>query len=366
MILALVLYFLDLAKAFDSVSHEILLRKMHHYGIRGKALELFKSYLSSRSQYVKLNASKSSLMGIEFGVPQGSILGPLLFLLFINDLPNASKFYIKLFADDTFLCAQDKDFSNLEREVNIELDKVFVWLASNRLTLNYKKSKFMIVTNKQVPEMSIKINDVSLERCTSYKYLGMVMDEKLKWNFHIDYISKKISKGCGALAKLRNCVSMNVLKNVYHALVHSYLRYGILIWGHAAQSILDPIQVLANRAIRIMTNAPFGNVDLKSVYQELKILEVSRICLLETGKFEFKSKNKLLPTSIGNYFESQEIQHTYGLRSITRGGPPRFFSHTKIGEKSLQYIVRKFGITCHPILNQVSLSISSKKDIKHF
>ena len=87
-----------------------------------------------------------------------------------------------------------------------------------------------------------------------------------------------------------------------------------------------------------MTNAPFGNVDLKSVYQELKILEVPRICLLETGKFEFKSKNNLLPTSIGNYFESQEIKHNYGLRSVTRGGPPRFFSHTKIGENSLQYI----------------------------
>ena len=125
---------------------------------------------------------------------------------------------------------------------------------------------------------------------------------------------------------------------MYHALVHSYLRYGIHIWGHAAQSILSPIQVLANRAIRIMTYAPFGNVDLKSVYQELKILEVPRICLLETGKFEFKSKNNLLPISIGNYFENQEIHHTYGLRSRTRGDSPRFFSRTKTGKKSLQYI----------------------------
>ena len=163
--------FLDLAKAFDSVSHEILLRKMHHYGIRGKALELFRSYLSSRSQYIKLNGCKSSLMGIEFGVPKGSILGPLLFLIFIiNDLPNTSKFYIKLFADDTFLCAQNKDFSKLENEVNLELEKVFVWLASNKLTLNTEKSKYMIVTKKlDVPEMSIKINDTSLKRCDSYK-----------------------------------------------------------------------------------------------------------------------------------------------------------------------------------------------------
>ena len=135
--------FLDLAKAFDSVSLEILLRKLHYYGVRGKALELFKSYLSCRSQFVKLNGVKSSLARVEFGVPQGSILGPLLFLIFINDLPNASKFYIKLFADDTFLCAQNKDFADLERDVNTELDKVFIWLASNKLTLN--TDKLMII-----------------------------------------------------------------------------------------------------------------------------------------------------------------------------------------------------------------------------
>ena len=155
-----------------------------------------------------MNGVKSSLAGIDFGVPQGSILGPLLFLIFINDLPNASNFYIKLFADDTFLCAQNKDFSVLEREVNIELDKVFIWLASNKLTLN---------------------------------------------------------TDCGALTKLRNCVSIDVLKNVYHALVHSYLRYGILVWGHAAPSVLKPLEILANEAIRIITFVPFVAVDLKPV-----------------------------------------------------------------------------------------------------
>ena len=135
-------------------------------------LELLRSYLSSRSQFVKLNGVKSSLAGIEFGVPQGSILGPLLFLIFINDLPNASNFYIKLFADDTFLCTQNKDISLLQNEVNAELEKVFIWLASNKLTLNMKKSKFMMVTNKNIPEFYVKINEHLLENCKSYKYLG--------------------------------------------------------------------------------------------------------------------------------------------------------------------------------------------------
>ena len=172
--------FLDLAKAFDSVSHQILLRKLHCYGIRGKALELFKSYLSSRTQFVKLpNGIESSLISVEFGVPQGSILGPLLFLLFINDLPCATKLYVKLFADDTFLCAQNKNFSLLQKEVNSELEKVFIWLASNKLTLNTKKSKFMLITNKRtIPNFCVKVNDTPLECCKSYKYLGVIIDDK--------------------------------------------------------------------------------------------------------------------------------------------------------------------------------------------
>ena len=174
-------------------------------------------------------------------------------------MPNASNFYIKLFADDTFLCAQNKDFAALEREVNVELDKVFIWLVSNKLTLNTVKSKFMVVTNKKsIPKLSIKVNDIPLKTCDSYKYLGVTIDKNLDWKSHVKYISTKIFKACGALAKIRNCVRIDVLKNVYHALVHSYLLYGILVWGHAAPSVLKPLEILANKAIRIMTYAPFG------------------------------------------------------------------------------------------------------------
>ena len=198
---------------------------------------------------VKVNNVKSSLLEIEFGVPQGSILGPLLFSIFINDLPDATNFYVKLFADDTFLCAQNNTFFALENEVNIELEKVFIWLASNKLTLNYDKSKFMIVSkNTDIPNLTVKVNGVSLKKCDSYKYLFffLYIDKDLNWTAHNKYISKKISKGCGALAKIRNCVDIEVLKNVYHALIYSYLRYGIFIWGSESKTNMKPLQVLIN------------------------------------------------------------------------------------------------------------------------
>ena len=159
--------FLDLAKAFDSVDHETLLRKLPKYGIKDSALSLFRSYLTARSQFVKLGTTESTILSVDFGVPQGSILGPLLFIIFINDLPNATKLFTKLFADDTFLCAENSDVELLVSEVNSELENVYQWLAANKLSLNISKTKYMLVTNKKIKSFkpSIVINGKCLEEC---------------------------------------------------------------------------------------------------------------------------------------------------------------------------------------------------------
>ena len=329
--------FLDLAKAFDSVSHDILLKKLYKYGIRGNALRLFTSYLEGRSQFVSLNDTESILEEIYFGVPQGSILGPLLFLIYINDLPNATNFFIKLYADDTFLCSQNENAKALESEVNFEIGRVYKWLASNRLTLNIDKSKFMILSrHKGVSEnFRVKINNEQMDQCDSYKYLGVYFDKDLNWKKHIEHVCKKISKSCGSISKLRNCLEIETLREVYHALIHSYLRYGIIAWGTASETALQPIKVLMNRAIRIMCFAPLGRIDVQPLYESLEILNIENVYKLELGKFMYKKKNNLLPVSIANYFEQiNEPQHGYNLRTRERAPSSLIARNSVYGERS--------------------------------
>ena len=248
--------------------------------------------MNSRFQFVEISGKKSSLKKIEYGVPQGSILGPLLFLIFINDLPEATKFYIKLFADDTFLCAQNIDWKCLENEVNVEIQKVYAWLESNKLTLNISKSKFMLITNskRSSKDFSVKINGEALEQCSSYKYLGVIFDRNLNWKEHINYVCQKVSKACGALVKLRHCVNTNILREFYFSLFQSYVKYGLLVWGNASSTSLHPLQILMNKALKIMTFSPFGRIDIEPLYDCLKILDIKSIFSLKQENFYLKKK----------------------------------------------------------------------------
>ena len=313
--------FLDLAKAFDSVSHNILLRKLERYGIRGNVLNFFQSYLHNRSQFVKIDDACSSSVKIEFGVPQGSILGPLLFLIYINDLPQVSKFFIRLFADDTFLCAQNEDLWLLEKEVNAELIKVYKWLASNKLTLNMDKSKCMIISKKRkTTNMSIRINRKELKHCDSYKYLGVYIDKNLSWKPHIEHLCKKVSKACGALAKTRHFVNVTTLTSIYYALFNSYVRYGLVAWGNAAPETLQPLISLNHRALRIMSFSPFGRVEIQPMFDFFKILNFDQIFAFESGKFVYKSKKSLLPLStIASHFTREVSGQRHSVRNRNAG-----------------------------------------------
>ena len=206
-----------------------MLCKLHHYGIRGIINAWFSSYLSCRTQSTQIGSTVSNKETIVCGVPQGSVLGPLLFLIYVNDMHRSSnKLDFYLFADDTNLLYADKDLNNLETIVNEELLRLCEWLNSHKLSLNIAKSNFVIFhpyQHKVDHNVSLEIFDnnsrqsVSLERKTYVKYLGVLIDGNLSWKQHIDYISMKISKGIGIIARLRHLIPFSALLNIYRSLI---------------------------------------------------------------------------------------------------------------------------------------------------
>ena len=198
--------YLDLSKAFDSLSHKILLDKIKHLGITGLAYKLLQSYLLNRQQYVAFKNCRSDLKFINNGVSQGSILGPMLFLIYINDFPNASKlFNFIMYADDTslFCCLEDIQTPHKEYTLNQELQKVYKWLLTNKLKLNVAKTKYMIFSkrNKNINPIYLNINNNVIEHVHQFNFLGLHLNSKLTWNTHIEEISKKISRTIGVLKK---------------------------------------------------------------------------------------------------------------------------------------------------------------------
>ena len=306
--------FLDLKKAFDSVSHDILLKKLEYYGVRGIALDLFRSYLTNRKQTTRLGDCVSVFDLIEWGVPQGSVLGPLLFLIFINDIPLASELLTWLFADDTVLVESASSLSQLQLKMNQQVQKVQTWLLANKLSVHYvEKSQYMLVNSNnnvhiEAENFELKMSHHILSRTRTYKYLGLIMDEKLSWADHINQVCLKLSQAAGVIFKVRKCLSHEALMLIYHALVGQKLRYGLICWATAPKFLLDKVDVAHNKVIRYLT---FSKACSRAwpLYRKLNVLPLDLLKELEWGKIMYKFQNNMLPKAFDQYFKRPSHQH---------------------------------------------------------
>ena len=223
---------LDLKKAFDTVNHNILLHKLEHHGIRGLGNKLLRSCLSNRSQAVSVNGKMSSFKPITCGVPQGSILGPLLFLIYINDLLNALLNQPRLYADDTCLLVSSPNIEDLNVKSKTELHNCKIWMDLNKLSLNMNKT-YSLLINPTVHHSSSDaiafFNIDGIQHVNVIKYLGIEIDSQLNFKSHIDTVQSKIAKGVRILFKLNKILTSNALLLLYYALVYPHLTYGILI-----------------------------------------------------------------------------------------------------------------------------------------
>ena len=315
--------FIDLQKAFDTVDHNILIEKLEYYGVRGIVKNWFSSYLHNRKQFVTINGFKSTLNSINYGVPQGSVLGPLLFLIYINDLSFSVKnSTVHHFADDTNLLYINESLKTLCKKVNYDLKGISNWLNANRLSLNVNKTEFVIFRSPRKSidsiEINIKLNGKRLYPSSYIKYLGVLIDEHLSWKHHINELVIKLNRSNSLLSKIRHYVKESTLRSLYFSLFSSHMSYCCQIWGQSGSYHLNKILSIQRSALRIISFRPFRS-NVSDLFRSLNIPLFSTLVRISNLLYVFDSLSSNLPVSIANYFCKSRDVHSYNTRNIQHG-----------------------------------------------
>ena len=331
--------FCDLTKAFDTVPIDLMLKKLHKIGICGSILNWFKSYLSDRKQFVSIDSVNSMLRDISLGLPQGSILGPILFLIFMNDMPNSTLLFTLLFCDDTTILASGPNLNDLINLVNNELQKISMWFRANKMSLYPLKTKFtvfhpapnsiswnninIVIDENDVgclnhdPALVKKLDYVNNESAIpAIKFLGVNFDSSLNFRYHIEQINTKLSKALFILQRSKNILTPEALLSLYYSTFHCHLIYGLLAYTGTHKYLIEDIFKKQKRAMRSIANVKY-NAHTGPIFKKLKILPFPVLIEYFKLNFMYLYKKNSLPRSfrISNYWIlNQDRNVPYALR----------------------------------------------------
>lgn len=345
--------FLDLAKAFDTVPHRLLLEVMEKNGVRGAVLDVFESYLHGRVQYVKIVDTLSDPLNIKIGVPQGTVLGPILFLVFINSLTNLKleNAAIISYADDTAIVFSGKSWDEVKQSVIDGLEVIQNWLNSFKLTLNLNKTTYIafsitLANRPTFNSIQVRNSNTIIKEVSHTRYLGVIIDMHLKWNHHALKLTSTIRKLLYKFYILRNILNKNLLISVYRTIVESLLRYGIVVWGGMYKTALQPLKIVQNYILKIIYKK--NRLYPTNMLYSRDIFDIRTLYVLETSIFVYKNKD------LKNF-----ISHGYQTRNKAN-------DHIKLPKSNTNTNLRFFNYFAPKIYNIIPLDIRNITKIYTF
>ena len=317
--------YIDLRKAFDTVPWDIMFKKLKHYGL---PVKWFQSYLSNRKMYTRVEDTDSEMEDILCGVPQGSILGPLLFILFIGDLPSVTKFYTLLYCDDTTFAHAHSDLSTLFKETNEMLHEVEDWFDANFLSLHPGKTRFILFSSENT-SLSLTLQGKEIERVhengteKSFKLVGVHLDENLTFKYHIKHVHKKLIAMTSLIRRSKKSIPPRIKKMLFHSLVQSHISYCLPVWGGAQNKLLEPLKISQKKAARAACNVK-GNAHSASCFQNLEALQFNDMYKLACAKVAVSSVNNVqIPGLQDCYIPTRKTKQNYSKNCFEANYGPR-------------------------------------------